>query len=354
MTPTHKLHHWFLHHQRSFPWREKRSPYNVWISEIMLQQTRASVVIPYFERWLERFPNIETLAAAPLEEVIKAWEGLGYYSRARALHATAQEIVSRHHGQIPSNREELAKLPGMGPYTIGAVLSFGFHQRASAIDGNAARVLARHFWIDERIDRASAKRRLRDLSDSLLDAKEPWVTVEALIELGASLCRQEPSCKECPLQDSCLARQKNGVSLLPIQRPEAPKVALRRIVTLIESENSFLVRKESSGRVMADLYQFPYFDLGQESPSIFEAQRRILSTWSLSTTWIGTLPPISHSFTRYQAKLFPYHLKTTTPILFPEFFWIPRADLSSLPFSSGHRKIMHHVQKQNLITVQTP
>ena len=183
---------WFEANKRVFPWREHPTPYRVWISEVMLQQTRAQVVVSYFDRWMKRFPNVEALAAAPIEEVIKIWEGLGYYSRARNLHKGAQEIVRKHGGRIPNTREALLELPGLGPYTAGAILSFGFHQRATAVDGNVLRVLSRFGWIAEDIGKIAARRKIEALAESLLDEKKPWVSAEALIELGATICLPQP------------------------------------------------------------------------------------------------------------------------------------------------------------------
>lgn len=184
---TSALHQWFREMNRPFPWRENPNPYRVWISEVMLQQTRASVVIPYFERWMELFPGPHVLARAPLEEVIKAWEGLGYYGRARHLHEGARQIVHQFNGLLPSKREQLEKIKGLGPYMVNAILSFAFHQRAAAVDGNVSRVLARHFMIEDDIARHATKKRIQAFADEVLDIKKPWITAEALIELGATL-----------------------------------------------------------------------------------------------------------------------------------------------------------------------
>ena len=190
--------HWFLQSQRSFPWREDRSPYSVWISEVMLQQTQARVVIDYYQRWMKKFPDIEHLARAPLEEVIKQWEGLGYYVRARNLHKAAQYLVEHHQGIFPSSRELLEKIPGIGPYTVGAILSFAFHQKAAAVDGNVIRVLTRLFAMQEEVQTQSSKKWLWKCAENLLPEKEPWILVEGLIELGATVCTLKPKCSQCP------------------------------------------------------------------------------------------------------------------------------------------------------------
>src|ERR1700722_10190653 len=172
---------WFVREKRDLPWRENPSPYAVWISEVMLQQTQASVVIPYFERWMARFPTVAVLAEASQGEVIKMWEGLGYYSRVRHLHQAAKDLMYRYAGDLPRTREGLEGIKGIGPYTRGAILSFAFHQKAAAVDGNVLRVLARYFAIEEEIEKA--KKSITELTESILPEEEPWIVMEGLIEL---------------------------------------------------------------------------------------------------------------------------------------------------------------------------
>ncbi len=331
------LHKWFKESRRPFPWREKPTPYRVWISEVMLQQTRASVVIPYFERWMQLFPQPKRLARASLETVIKAWEGLGYYGRARHLHEGARQIVEQFNGRIPSKREELEKIKGLGPYTINAILSFAFHQRAAALDSNTARVLVRHFLIEDDIHRHATKKQLQFLADEILDAKKPWVTAEALIELGATLCQPKPLCDFCPLQASCRALKENCVEELPIKSKEMPVTILTRSVAVIEENNAILLRKNQSGKVMADLYEFPYFE-GLTRP----LPQHINALWGLNTTFIRSLPFVQHSFTRYLAQLFPIHLRALERKPIKDFEWVHLDKVGDLPFSAGHRRILEH------------
>lgn len=329
-----QLHEWFEANQRDFPWRVEKTPYKVLVSEIMLQQTRASVVIPYFERWMEVFPTFETLAEAPLEKVIKLWEGLGYYSRARRLHAAACHIVEKFGGRLPETKEELFSIPGLGPYTVGALLSFGFQKRAAAVDGNVARVLSRYFLLEESLQKISAKRKLEELAEKSLDEKKPWVTAEALIELGASLCSRKPKCEACPLQPGCLGYQTGKAEYLPLQAAPPSVTSLFRLVFLIEAGGSALVRKGSEGRLMEGLYEFPYVE--KEKPQSCN------------------LPSVVHSFTRYKAHLFPRHavfsekkeglgfLRQSGILSLESYIWVEIERLAELPFSAGHRKILHH------------
>jgi len=324
------LHTWFKENQRPFPWREERTPYKVWISEVMLQQTRASVVVSYFLRWMARFPDVRALARATVEEVIKAWEGLGYYSRARNLHKGAQQIISNFDGRIPDSKEALATISGLGSYTIGAILSFGFQKRAAAVDGNVARVISRYFVIEENICSLKVRKKIEEHALSL-PTQEPWITAEALIELGATVCLPKPRCSVCPLKPGCVGRQLGIAVSLPIKNKEKEITHLTRIVAVVESQGRILVRKEVAGKVMADLYEFPYF----EEASISELERLL----GFKVEKLGGLKEIVHTFTRYKARLFPYLLKAAAPTEVAGGVWVLREKLLDLPFSAGHRKI---------------
>ena len=335
-----ELHHWFERNRRDFPWRRDKTPYRVWVSEVMLQQTRAAVVVPYFERWMERFPNVEALAAARLEEVIKAWEGLGYYSRARNLHAGAKEIVERFGGEIPEGREALESIRGLGPYTVGAILSFGFQKRAAAVDGNVVRVLARYFLIEENVGKSAVKRQIGEKAEQLLDEKEPWVTSEALIELGATHCAPRPRCEGCPLQSGCKAFREKKAEVLPIKSGESKTVELNRAVYWIEAEGKVLVRKGEAGRVMADLYEFPYVEGKREGACLGFKKWRV----------VKRLPEVSHTFTRFKAHLRPFMVRAELRDV-EGHMWIEKERLAELPFSSGHRKILKvAILKENALT----
>lgn len=335
-----QLHTWFLSQRRDFPWRQERTPYKVWVSEVMLQQTRASVVIPYFERWLSQFPTVSALAQAPLEAVIKAWEGLGYYSRARNLHAGAQQIVAQFQGEFPEQIEELKKIRGLGPYTIGAILSFGFQKKAAAVDGNVTRVLSRLFCIEKNVCKQATKREIQQKAEAILDEQEPWVTAEALIELGALICTPKPRCLECPLQKSCLGFQQNKAESLPIKNAEKAVTQLRRAVFVMESEGKVLVRKGEKGKVMADLYEWPYLEMDQERWPQEKALKKAKEVFGLEIDAVKKLGEVKHTFTRYQAHLYPLHLKIRKPFAISDYEWVSIDRIRQLPFSSGHRKIL--------------
>ncbi|PIS03304.1 MAG: A/G-specific adenine glycosylase [Chlamydiae bacterium CG10_big_fil_rev_8_21_14_0_10_42_34] len=333
-----ELHDWFCQNKRDFPWRHEINPYKVWVSEVMLQQTRASVVIPYFERWLRLFPDVKSLAAASIDEVIKAWEGLGYYSRARNLYFGAKQVVEQFGGIIPSDTEALESICGIGPYTLGAILSFGFRKRAVAVDGNVTRVLTRLFSIEENICKQPTKRKITNLAESVLDVNTPWVTTEALIELGATVCTPRPKCEICPLEKRCLGRDK--ALSLPIKNGDKQIVFIQRAVALIEDEGRILVKKGEAGKVMADLYELPYFEMGEIVWTQKMIGKAIEEQLGLSVKVLKKLQLVTHTFTRYKARLHPFLCGALEGKQIEGYQWVSKAILSDLPFSSGHRRIL--------------
>jgi A/G-specific adenine glycosylase len=331
------LKHWFQEEKRIFPWRQDPTPYQVWVSEVMLQQTQASVVVPYFKRWMERFPTVDALASAKEEEVVKTWEGLGYYSRARSLHAGAKYLLEHHQGELPQEPEALLKVKGIGPYTCGAIRSFAFHQKAAAVDGNVARVSSRLFCIEEEIDVSATYKKIVQCIEAFLPDYEPWVVMEALIELGASHCAKKPSCHLCPLQSECLARKLGKEEALP-KRKERPKVTrLKREVFVIQCGEKVLVQRHEGKKIMSGLYEFPYLELGQPK----------IPPFPLSIKLFKSLPSVVHTFTRFRVELFPKIMHAEEELTVPGFRWVGRETLMILPFSSGHRKILKYFLEED-------
>ncbi|MGR3973842.1 MAG: A/G-specific adenine glycosylase [Candidatus Rhabdochlamydia sp.] len=318
-----ELEAWFLEYKRSLPWREKITPYRVWISEVMLQQTQVSVVIPYFLRWMEQFPSITDLANASEATIMKAWEGLGYYSRARNLHTCAKIITQQYEGVIPSSEEALGALPGFGPYTVGAVRSFAFHQKSAAVDGNVIRVLSRYFASSQD---CSKRNYYEELTLSILPDEQPWITMEGLIELGATVCKKIPNCSICPLQEGCQGYQTQTALEFPKKRKKAAITKLTRYVMVIRYRDLILVKQEKEKKVMSGLYEFPYGDTPR--PLFLKVIKQ------------QDLTEVKHHFTRYQVTLYPtlYHLETQEEVVGYE--WHRQDQLHHLPFSSGHRKIL--------------
>lgn len=318
------LRKWFLENKREFPWRENPNPYQVLVSEVMLQQTRASVVISYYLKWMERFPCLKALAEASEDEVIKIWEGLGYYARARALHKAAQWILSHHVGIIPSTDEELRAIPGIGPYTSGALRSFAFQQKAPAIDGNVARVLSRYLALELDIGTSAAKKTLHDYLEEILTDDKGWIEMEALIELGATHCSKVPSCSRCPIKAGCKAYHSLAVLSYPVKKKPKQIIKIDKEILCLISEGFVLIKKNPSGQIMADLYEFP---TKEEIPSF-------------KGTMIKPLLKVIHSFTQYRASLYPSVWEIEQGREVQGFEWVLLSEASKYPFSAGHKKIL--------------
>lgn len=336
-----RLKHWFIEKKRDLPWRNNPTPYQVWVSEIMLQQTQVAVVIPYFIRWMTRFPTIQTLAEASLDEVIKLWEGLGYYSRARNLHEGAKQVVQRFGGQIPCTAAELAEIKGLGPYTIGALLSFAFHQKIAAVDGNVLRVLARHFVVEGDVTKLKIVQQIRSLADSLLPDEEHWIVNEALIELGATICGKTPKCGICPLRTTCLAYAKGNAHLLPFKAARKPTIFLRRLVAVIIQNDHVLLRKGQPGEIMQSLHEFPYFEIDQEPTQEF--LRIVEQEWGTKGKLWSPLPMEKHAFTSYRVCLYPYVVAVEQEFEKTGYEWTSFKALEKLAFSAGHRRVLKNL-----------
>src|SRR4051812_43553601 len=249
---------WFAVAARDLPWRRRRDPYAVWLSEIMLQQTRVETVVPYFERFLGRFPRVEELAAAPLDDVLALWSGLGYYRRARELYACAREVTTRSGGRFPGGGGALRGLPGIGPYTAGAISSIAFGRREPLVDGNVARVFARLEGIDEPIKSSGAVKRLWERAAALVPEDRPGRFNEALMELGATVCTpRDPRCGSCPLERVCVARATGRVGELPVveEKRKVPVVAM--VAAVLRRGDLVLFARRSEGGLFGGLWEPP-------------------------------------------------------------------------------------------------
>jgi len=325
-----------LKEKRAFPWRETSDPYAIWVSEIMLQQTIAIVVVPYFNKWLEKFPTIESLALAPKDDVVKAWEGLGYYSRARNLHAGAQYILEKHAGIMPSTREELLAIPGIGDYTAGAILNFAFKTKSPAIDGNVTRVIARFLAIDREVTLGPVKKEIYSYVDKILP---DHIVSEALIELGALICKKSPDCPKCPLRHECASYLTGVENTIPVLKPRSKAIVLDRTVLIVVHEGHVLLKKEARAKVMQDLYEFPFWER-LDAESCF---KQLKFTGEL----LKKLPIEKHTFTKYRVTLHPYLFSAET--ISDGHLWVPIEDLAKLPFSSGHRRLLVRLFEEQIL-----
>jgi len=260
---------WYRKERRDLPWRRSRNPYHIWVSEIMLQQTRVDTVIPYFNRFVDRFPTPKHLAEAPEDEVLKHWEGLGYYSRARNLQSAVREVVERYDGTVPRSKAEVSGLKGVGPYTTGAILSIAYDQPEPAVDGNVMRVLSRYFCLEDDIARPATRVRMEDLARSLIPEGQAADFNQALMELGAMVCSpKSPSCPTCPVGDGCEGRKRGMERDLPVKTKAKKARPVFRIAALVRgtgpNKGKVLVRQRPEAGLLAQMWELPHIELPDE------------------------------------------------------------------------------------------
>jgi A/G-specific adenine glycosylase len=336
---------WFAVNARDLPWRHNRTPYRVWVSEVMLQQTQVDTVVPYYRRFLGRFPNIETLAAASLEEVLKVWEGMGYYARARNLHQAARQLIGSNGGRLPQRFEDLQDLPGVGVYTAGAIASMAFGQGVAAVDGNARRVLSRVFGIREDVTRAATKRRLEKLATALLPLEKPGRFNEALIELGATLCTPRgPLCERCPLSELCQAYTEGEQEALPVRPPrrKVPHYDVAAAVT-VRDDGAVLVAQRNIDDMLGGLWEFPGGKC-EEGEALLEClTREMYEELGVEVEVGDRITVIEHAYTHFRITLHAFwcRLRGDQPRCLDcaAFRWVAPGDLDQLPMSAVDRRI---------------
>lgn len=315
---------WYEKNARVLPWRENSEPYRVWLSEIMLQQTRVEAVKPYYERFLAAFPNVAALACAPEDRLLKLWEGLGYYSRVRNLQKAARQVMEEYDGALPGEYEQLKKLPGIGEYTAGAIASIAFHQRVPVVDGNVLRVISRITGSRESIDASACKKRIWQELSQVVPAKCPGDFNQALMELGATVCLPggRPLCAACPLQTQCFANLKDETGEIPVRDPKKEKKCEQRTVLLLWQDGKVALRRRPSKGLLGGMWEFPSLE-GHLSGVEVERQLRNMG---IKSRKVERLPDSRHVFTHIIWEMIGYRaeLDACSPAAELEF-WSPRA-----------------------------
>ena len=336
---------WYDSQHRRLPWRGTKDPYAIWISEIMLQQTKVETVIPYYRRFLERFATVQALASAPLTEVLKIWENLGYYSRARNLHKAAGLIATLFAGRIPDHWEELIRLPGIGKYTAGAILSIAFGQAMPAVDGNVRRVISRLYAMEESIDDPPGQEKVESLVRTLLPGQDPGRFNQAMMELGALLCiPKKPSCPGCPLGDLCRAHALGRAEQFPVRRKRRAIPHKEVVAAIIRNKKGhiLIVQRPANG-LLGSLWKFPGGVLAPGETPADGLRRSISEEMGIEIDAGPRLAVVRHAYTHFRITLSSYAcilLKGTPATMEGRAWrWATIRQLDELPFSKADRMI---------------
>ena len=326
-----------VHGRHDLPWQNTRDPYAIWISEIMLQQTQVSAVVGYYQRFMQRFPDIATLAAASQEHVLQCWSGLGYYSRARNLHAAAQQIMRIHAGQFPQALDAIQGLPGIGRSTAGAIAAFSFSQRQAILDGNVKRVLARFFGIEGWPGQPAVEKQLWQLAEQMLPEHDIEAYTQGLMDLGATLCARRPVCGNCPVQQGCVALRDAKAHMLPSPKPRRPVSQRHTTMLLLMSGNEVLLEKRPSSGIWGGLWSLP------ETNGDLDMQEEVQRRFKVQAEPLAVLPPLVHAFTHYTLTITPQPMRVRQRLLQamkPGLLWLDIEDAGGAALPAPVKKLL--------------
>ena len=352
---------WFAKYHRDLPWRRTRNAYRIWISECMLQQTQVATVIPYYERFLQRFPDVDSLAKADLDEVYQLWAGLGYYRRARQLHAAAIEVVESGQTPFPTDRDAIAKLPGIGRYTASAVASFAYDQRCGIVEANTQRLYARLIACKEPLSNPASQRKLWEFAEAVVAA---WPLGsgqlnQSLMEIGSQVCKpKDPSCSQCPLKTYCKAYQTGQTNSIPAAKPKKIITQLREIGLLIQdSKGRWLLRRRQQSERWAGLWDFPRYDCTDQTDdenALSYIDKTFMSLYGSGIRVVEERLSVSHSVTRYRILLRCFEARLVGKLKdraksvdqeAEQIDWYRTEDLENLALSSSARKVANWLMK---------
>lgn len=337
------------HGRHHLPWQNTRDPYAIWVSEIMLQQTQVSAVIGYYQRFMQRFPDIASLAGSEQEEVMQFWSGLGYYSRARNLHAAAKKIMQEHDGCFPQTMDAVLELPGIGRSTAAAVTVFAFGQHQAILDGNVKRVLARFFGMEGWPGLPAIEKQMWQLAESLLPQQDMEAYIQGLMDLGATLCtRGKPRCTQCPLQDDCVALREGRIHLLPTPKLRKPVPRRETIMLLLLSGNEVLLQKRPPTGIWGGLWSLP--EAGPEDDPQNIARRR----FGLQAEILPALPLLTHVFTHFTLNITPQPLRITrhsAQAAEPGLIWLDIEDAAGAALPAPVKKLLLQMRSLHIAKV---
>lgn len=337
---------WYQDHHRSLPWRKTKDPYHIWVSEVMLQQTQVKTVVPYFQRFISVFPTVEHLARADLQTVLKLWEGMGYYARARNLHRAAQQVVALFAGKIPRDRKELRQLPGIGDYIASAVLSIGFDQPYASVDGNVKRVLARLFKIEVPVNQAKGLAVFKTAADKLLDRGNPGIFNQAMMELGAVVCQpRNPKCDSCPIQSHCAAYKDGSIHKYPLRLSRDPVPEYPIAVGVIYRKDRLLITRRPAEGLLGGLWEFPGGKIEKGEDPASGCLREIREEVGLEVTIDSYLTKVKHAYTHFRIVMEVFRCRYVSGEVklkaHTAYRWVRPEELDNFPFPKANLKFMH-------------
>lgn len=344
---------WFNKNQRKLPWRETKNPYHIWVAEVMLQQTQVKKVVEYYQKFIGQFPDVHALARANLQQVLKAWEGMGYYARARNLHRATQIVVMEKDGKIPENYEDFKKLPGAGEYITAAVLSQAFNVPHAVVDGNVKRVLSRVSLIEKPVNSSSSNRIFKEKADLLLERRKPGIFNQAMMELGAIVCQpRKPKCSDCPVSTFCQANKTNQQAKFPvtIQAKSIPEFHIA--VGTIHKEGHILITQRQPNGLLGGLWEFPggKVNLGENAEQA--CIRNIKEKTNLTIEISAFLTKINHAYTHFRIimDVFNCRFKSGTVVLngHSDHRWISIEEIDNFPFHAAHHRFIPLIKENKV------
>jgi A/G-specific adenine glycosylase len=336
---------WYLANHRDLPWRRSKNAYRIWVSEVMLQQTQVNTVLSYYRQFIKRFPNIKKLAGADLQAILKAWEGMGYYARARNLHRAAKAVVQDHGGRIPDTRETFHSLPGVGDYIAAAVMSMAFDQPHAVVDGNVKRVLARLYKIDAPVNQASSQNRFKEAADKLLDSQQSGIFNQAMMELGALICKpRNPSCSTCPLNPFCQAYKTNQVAGFPKRQQSKATPQYHIAVGVVFKNDRVLITQRKAQGLLGGLWEFPGGKIRDGESARAACIREIKEEVNLNVDIDRHLAKVKHAYTHFKIVMDVFCCKYISGRIYLRgpvaFRWIRLEDYKNYPFPKANHKFI--------------
>lgn len=335
----HELCDWYRIHHRKLPFRETSHAYNILVSELMLQQTQMDTVIPYYERFIERFPDVYALADASIDEVLKMWEGLGYYRRAKHLHETAKMLVAEYNGKFPEDFESIRKLKGVGDYTAGAIASIAFNKRVPAVDGNVIRVLSRILMFNDDVTKQKSIRFFKDTTENLIQYETPRDFTQAMMELGALVCKKKPECEVCPVKKHCLAFKEHKQTDFPIKKAKKTAIDEHYITFILEYQNQYVLVRRPQDGLLANLLAFPQY----ETSNLDDALTMLSKDLNVTISSVSFLGQVKHIFSHRKWHMNVYLGKLNT---LPKNLSLYDLDNLNEAMSKAHFKVSELIKRK--------